>query len=448
MEAAEGKVAAAEAKMISVPKKDAVKKLKKATEQDRSNNKAKANKLNMEAKEETSAPNIQRKQRAIEKLKKAMEQDKSNQKEKAYKLYMEALEDAGVYLFYEKDPEIKKKNWQKFVNHYKRATFIREKVGLGLADSSLKLSDVKLSDVGGLDACKKLLEEAAIVPIEFPHFFTGNRKPWRAILLYGPPGTGKTHLANAIATDSHSAFFSVSASKIVSKWMGEGEKQVSNLFRSARDEAPSIIFIDEIDSLCGPRGNDNEHEASRRIKTEFLVHMQAVSNDVTNVLVLAATNTPNHLDEAMRRRFEKRIYVPLPTPEAREQIFKWHIGKTPHNLSPEDFRDLASKTDGFSGSDISICVKDALYQPIRATLDAKFFRENSEGMWVPCKHTHPKAETITIAKLKAKVGASKIQPPPNTKADFDYVLKKQKPTVSKAGIEECETFNKQFGNDG
>ncbi|KAF3947568.1 hypothetical protein CMV_026314 [Castanea mollissima] len=411
----------------------------------------------MKAKEEISAPNIQSKQHTVEKLKKAMDEDKLNHIEKAYKLYMEALEDAGVYLFYEKDPEIKE-NWQQFTSHYNKAIFIRKgqcveesylshkaEVGLGLLESSLKLSD---SDVGGLDACKKLLEEAAIVPIEFPHFFTGNRKPWRAILLYGPPGTGKTHVANAIATDSHSTFFSVSASNIVSKWMGEGEKQVSNLFRSARDEAPSIIFIDEIDSLCGPRGNDNEHEASRRIKTEFLVHMQAVSNDVTNVLVLAATNTPNHLDEAMRRRFEKRIYVPLPTPEAREQIFKWHIGKTPHNLSPEDFRDLASKTDGFSGSDISICVKDALYQPIRATLDAKFFRENSEGMWVPCKNTDPGAKEYTLEKLKAKVGASQIQPPPNTKADFDNVLKKQKPTVSEADIEECEKFNKQFGNDG
>ena len=140
----------------------------------------------MEAIVETNVPNIQRKKSAVEKLEKAMEKDKSNKKEEAYKLYMEALEDAGVYLFFEKDPEIKKKNWQKFVSHYKRATNIRDsqyiqesylslkaEVGLGLADSSLKLSDVKLSDVGGLDACKKLLKEAAILPIEFPHFFTG-----------------------------------------------------------------------------------------------------------------------------------------------------------------------------------------------------------------------------------------------------------------------------------
>ncbi|XP_050280324.1 protein SUPPRESSOR OF K(+) TRANSPORT GROWTH DEFECT 1-like [Quercus robur] len=243
---------------------------------------------------------------------------------------------------------------------------------------------------------------------------------------------------------------SVLASNIVSKWMRESEKQVSNLFQSARDEAPSIIFIDEIDSICGSRGNDNENEATRRIKTEFLVQMQAVSNDAKNVLVLAATNTPYHLDVAIRRRFDKRIYIPLPTQDAREQMFRWHIGKTPHNLSTEDFQDLASKTDGFSGSDISICVKDALYQPVRATLDAEFFREYSPGMWVPCEGTHPEAEkyTFELEELKAKVEASKIQLPPNTKVDFDIVLEEQKPTVSKAEIEACERFTEEFEIDG
>ncbi|XP_050278985.1 protein SUPPRESSOR OF K(+) TRANSPORT GROWTH DEFECT 1-like [Quercus robur] len=188
--------------------------------------------------------------------------------------------------------------------------------------------------------------------------------------------------ANAIATDARTAFFrwnvantitcvlsihSVSASNIVSKWMGEGEKQVSNIFQSARYEAPSIIFIDEIDSLCGPRGKDNENEASRRIKTEFLVQMQAVSNDAKNVLVLAATNTPDDLDVAMRRRFDKRIYIPLPNRKARKQIFKLHIGNTPHNLSTKDFQDLAKKTRGFSGSDISIFVAGLMNSAHRPT---------------------------------------------------------------------------------
>lgn len=169
--------------MISVPKRDAAKKLKKATEQDRLNHKEKACELNMESIGETNDRNIQRKRSAVEKLNEAMNRDELNKKREAYKLYMEALEDAGVYLFFEKDPVIKKENLQIFVSHYERATEIRDEqypqesylshkaeVGLGLAESSLNL---KLSDVGGLDACKKLLEEAAILPIDFPHFFTG-----------------------------------------------------------------------------------------------------------------------------------------------------------------------------------------------------------------------------------------------------------------------------------
>ncbi|XP_050278968.1 protein SUPPRESSOR OF K(+) TRANSPORT GROWTH DEFECT 1-like [Quercus robur] len=264
-------------------------------------------------------------------VKLAVVEDMAEQFEEAYKLYMKALEYAGTYLFYENNPWLKKQNRQSFLGHYRRATKIRGRHHLhgpslsNRAESGLGLteSNAKLSDVGGLQACKEVLVEAAIVPIQNPQFFTGKRQPWKAILLYGPPGTGKTYLANAIATETGSTFFSVSASDIVSKWKGgESEKQVSILFQRARDAAPSIIFIDEIDSLCGSRGENNENEASRRIKTELLVKMQGVCNDETNVLVLAATNTPYALDQAMRRRFDKRIYVPLPDLKARKHIFK------------------------------------------------------------------------------------------------------------------------------
>ncbi|KAI3831042.1 hypothetical protein MKX03_011649 [Papaver bracteatum] len=144
--------------------------------------------------------------------------------------------------------------------------------------------------------------------------------------------------------------------------MGESENLVSNLFQMACHSAPSIIFVDEIDSLCGQRREGNESEVSRRIKTELLVQIQGVGNNDEKVLVLAATNTPYSLDQSIRRRFDKRIYIPLPDLKARQHMFKVHLGDNPHNLTERDFEVLARKTDGFSGSDIAVAVKDVMFK--------------------------------------------------------------------------------------
>ncbi|CAL1268156.1 unnamed protein product [Larinioides sclopetarius] len=256
--------------------------------------------------------------------------------------------------------------------------------------------NIQWSDVAGLYGAKEALKEAVILPIKFPHLFTGKRKPWKGILLFGPPGTGKSFLAKAVATEANnSTFFSVSSSNLVSKWLGESEKLVKNLFEMARQQKPSIIFIDEIDSLCSSR-SDNESESARRIKTEFLVQMQGVGNDNDGILVLGATNIPWVLDAAIRRRFEKRIYIPLPDEIARLAIFKFNIGNTPHSLTEENFKDLARKTDGYSGADISVLVRDSLMQPVRKVQTATHFKRVNPNVTVddlltPCSPGCPGA---------------------------------------------------------
>ncbi|KAL6205339.1 hypothetical protein ACLB2K_022600 [Fragaria x ananassa] len=423
------------------------------------------------------------KEQAIEYVKQAVHEDNNGNYAKAFPLYMNALEYFKTHLKYEKNPKIKEAITQKFTDYLRRAEEIRAvlddggpgpasngdaavatrpktkpkdgeggdgedpeqaKLRAGLNSAIIREKpNVKWNDVAGLESAKQALQEAVILPVKFPQFFTGKRRPWRAFLLYGPPGTGKSYLAKAVATEADSTFFSISSSDLVSKWMGESEKLVSNLFQMARDSAPSIIFVDEIDSLCGQRGEGNESEASRRIKTELLVQMQGVGTTDQKVLVLAATNTPYALDQAIRRRFDKRIYIPLPDVKARQHMFKVHLGDTPNNLTESDFESLARKTEGFSGSDVAVCVKDVLFEPVRKTQDAMFFYKNSDNMFIPCGPKQPGAVQITMQELAAQGLASQILPPPITKTDFDKVLARQRPTVSKGDLEVHESTGGQ-----
>jgi vacuolar protein-sorting-associated protein 4 len=168
--------------------------------------------------------------------------------------------------------------------------------------------NVSLNSVAGLDKAKDLLVEASIIPIKLPYMFTGERKPCNGILLYGPPGTGKSYLAKAIASEALDAtFFSVSSADLMSKWLGDSEKLVKNLFELARAHRPSIIFIDEVDSMCTSR-NDNQSESGRRVIAEFLKQTQGVGSDNKDILFLGATNFPWSLDIGIRRRYYRNIF--------------------------------------------------------------------------------------------------------------------------------------------
>ena len=223
--------------------------------------------------------------------------------------------------------------------------------------------EVHWTDVAGLEAAKKALKEAVVYPFLRPDLFMGLREPARGMLLFGPPGTGKTMLARAVATESRSTFFAISASSLTSKWLGDSEKLVRALFALAKALAPSIIFVDEIDSLLSSRGGSSEHESTRRIKTEFLIQWsdlqraaagsklnekEKAEGDATRVLVLAATNMPWAIDEAARRRFVRRQYIPLPEPHVRAEQLRTLLGHQKHNLSKKDIQVLVELTDGES----------------------------------------------------------------------------------------------------
>lgn len=234
-----------------------------------------------------------------------------------------------------------------------------------LNDIVVRGDEVHWDDVAGLETAKKALKEAVVYPFLRPDLFMGLREPARGMLLFGPPGTGKTMLARAVATESKSTFFSVSASTLTSKWHGESEKLVRALFGLAKALAPSIIFVDEIDSLLSTRSSGTEHEASRRSKTEFLIQWSDLQRaaagrnqstdkshdgggDPSRVLVLAATNLPWDIDEAARRRFVRRQYIPLPEDHVREQQIRRLLSHQTHEMSNEDIEVLVKVTEGIS----------------------------------------------------------------------------------------------------
>ncbi|KAL0542449.1 hypothetical protein IC582_022560 [Cucumis melo] len=234
---------------------------------------------------------------------------------------------------------------------------------------------VTFADIGAMDEIKESLQELVMLPLRRPDLFKGGLlKPCRGILLFGPPGTGKTMLAKAIANEAGASFINVSMSTITSKWFGEDEKNVRALFTLAAKVSPTIIFVDEVDSMLGQRTRVGEHEAMRKIKNEFMSHWDGLlTRNDERILVLAATNRPFDLDEAIIRRFERRIMVGLPSVESRELILRTLLSK--EKAEDLDFKELATMTEGYSGSDLKNLCVTAAYRPVRELLQQERLKD-------------------------------------------------------------------------
>ncbi|CBZ52125.1 putative p60 katanin [Neospora caninum Liverpool] len=302
---------------------------------------------------------------------------------------------------------------------------------------------VPFDDVAGLTHAKRLLKEAVVLPSLFPELFQGVRQPWKGFLLFGPPGTGKTLLAKAVASATQWTFFTCSLATLTSKWRGESEKLVRVLFQMARTRAPSILFFDEIDALLTKRGTASEHEASRRTKSELLIQLDGLATGgrhtkhrgpeedagaggvfSNHVMVLATSNTPWDIDEAFRRRLEKRIYIPLPGVQAREDMLRIHLDGIPL-ADGIDLKAIANRTEQFSGADLQHLCREACMNPLRRVFD-----------------------DLALDEIKAKraAGAFVEEETRVTMADFDQALEKANPSTHAAEIAKFERWNAEFGS--
>ncbi|KNH05507.1 hypothetical protein XU18_3478 [Perkinsela sp. CCAP 1560/4] len=273
---------------------------------------------------------------------------------------------------------------------------------------------VAWDDIAGLKSAKDTLEEVIIWPLLRPDIFTGLRGPPKGILLFGPPGTGKTLLARAVASQTGCTFFNISSSSLMSKWIGDGEKMVRCLFAIASVKQPSVVFIDEIDSLLSAR-TEGEQDAVRRIKTEFLVQLDGAATENTDrVLVIGATNRPEELDEAARRRLERRLYIPLPDADSRGQIISRLLRAEANVLGEEGLLRIVDLTAGYSGADMKALCREAAMRPLRECRSLK---------------------SVTVNEVR-----------PINVEDFEKAVRTIRPTVSDIEIQRYTDWNGKYGS--
>ena len=254
-----------------------------------------------------------------------------------------------------------------------------------LREVLVQVPDIEWDDVGGLDDAKQELKEAVEWPLKYPENFQKlGVKPPKGILLYGIPGIGKTLLAKAVASESEANFISVKGPELLSKWVGESEKGVREVFRKAKQTAPTVIFFDEIDSIASTRsGDDGDSGVTKRVVNQLLTEMDGLE-ELEDVAIIAATNRPDIIDPGLMRpgRFDRHIKVDTPSEEARLAIFEVHTKDMPL-ANDVDLKKLAKMTDGYVGADIEAVCREAAMLTLRNDMESseienKYFKEAIE----------------------------------------------------------------------
>eukprot|EP00746_Dinoflagellata_sp_MGD_P005357 gnl/MRDRNA2_/MRDRNA2_110372_c0_seq1.p1 gnl/MRDRNA2_/MRDRNA2_110372_c0~~gnl/MRDRNA2_/MRDRNA2_110372_c0_seq1.p1 ORF type:complete len:454 (+),score=96.98 gnl/MRDRNA2_/MRDRNA2_110372_c0_seq1:68-1429(+) len=323
--------------------------------------------------------------------------------------------------------------------------------------------NVTWDEVAGLGEAKMILRDTTEMPLEFPHLYGRKLEPSKGILLYGPPGTGKTYLAKAVAANSSetTTFLSISSANLVSKWVGESARLVRTLFTLAREKAPSVVFVDEIDSLCSQRGGSGKSESANQLLTEFLTQMDGVGPSTEGILVLGATNTPWELDRAVLSRFQKKVYIALPEPMARKQIIEIHLKGERHCLTDKDLTALAKATDRFSGRDLKALVQAALQQCLTDLRTACKWRRISPHPFSPTltealepvvpnsTRGGPEIIEITFEDIRKQRNLREMTILPTLSSDhFERARQRQKASVTNDDMKELDQWTVRYGQAG
>ncbi len=295
---------------------------------------------------------------------------------------------------------------------------LREMQPSSLREVLIESPDLHWDEIGGLESVKKELKEAVEWPLKYAALFEHmDAAPPKGVLLYGPPGTGKTMLAKAVATESEANFINVKGPEFLSKWVGESEKAVRETFRKARGAAPCVIFMDEIDSIAPVRGVGGDSMVTERVISQLLTEMDGLES-LHNVVVIAATNRPDMIDPALLRpgRFDRLVAVGVPDYEARRDILRVHTQRKPMT-EDVNLDDIAKRTEGYTGADISAVVNEAVMLSIRqvVALDEVVSPERIKDMSLTKKHFD-----IALANYKPRL-KSEAKKYEKLVKDFEYV---------------------------